>query len=143
MIAAAIPPSTCRCGLLSKPYQPISGPLRCGTCFRELPTTTTRNATAAIRARHVPYGDGPVEYCRLLQGQFAYATSPETYLPGDFTTTYDDVIDRALQAAVAAALEAAVERVEALWRDKGWLSIEDSAAKVAAIAAIRVGVDLP
>jgi hypothetical protein len=39
----------------------------------------------------------------LLRGQFAHAQSPETDLPGDFTTDYDDVINRALALATPPA----------------------------------------
>lgn len=43
----------------------------------------------------------------LLRGQFAYAQSPSTYLPGDFTTDYDDIIDRALALATSDGLDVA------------------------------------
>jgi hypothetical protein len=52
----------------------------------------------------------------LLRGQFAYDQSPETYLPGDFTTAYDDVIDRAL-ALVTAEQAATIDTLRTEWTD--------------------------
>jgi hypothetical protein len=117
-------------------------PVRCVRCDFEIDDPRGLNACphcgddgpevwVPLIASDPDYTEARDEAKRLLRGQFAYCMSPETYLPGDETGYYDDIIDKALALAAPDPAPLDVERLAGAmralrWRWLGWVDLEDT-----------------